>query len=102
MRMSSGYSTKGLAKRLSEIRERNLLVEEWIQLLAEDEAFVVRRHLIDGISWPRVTVEFEEHAKEFCKSTRTLKRYQKIALERIYRHMNNSDINFEGEVNKER
>lgn len=39
---------------LFQLREKNTTVENWLSLLSEDEAYVIQRHLIDGITWPRV------------------------------------------------
>lgn len=76
---------------LSLLRERNTIVEGWMSILSEDEAYVVRRHLIDGITWPRVEAEYSEKWKEFGKCQRTLMRYQDNALKKIQRFMNEQE-----------
>lgn len=73
------------------LRERNVIVEGWMSILSEDEAYVVQRHLIDGITWPRVEVEYSEKWKEFGKCQRTLMRYQDNALKKIQRFMNEQE-----------
>ncbi len=61
-------------------------IETWLTLLTEDEAFVTQRHLVDGVDIPRVTVEFRERwGDEFAKTERTIKTYQRRALEKIMR-----------------
>lgn len=50
-----------------------------------DKEFVIRRHLIDELDFKRIEAEHIERWHEFGKSERTLRRYQKIALERIMR-----------------
>lgn len=91
MRMSSGASSEELSERLSDLRERNLLIEEWMLLLSEDEAFVIQRHLIDGMTWPKLEAEYAAKWNNFAKCTRTLMRYQKQALKIICRYMNELD-----------
>lgn len=55
-------------------------------MLTEDESFVTQRHLVDGVDIPRVTVEFRERwGDEFAKTERTIKTYQRRALEKIMR-----------------
>ncbi len=59
-------------------------IETWLTLLTEDESFVIQRHLVDGVDIPRVTVEFRERwGNEFAKTERTIKTYQRRALEKI-------------------
>lgn len=80
-------------ERLSELQEKNATVEGWLLLLSEDEAYVIKRHLIDGITWPRVWAEYSQKWKEFGKCERTLMRYQDHALKKIQRFMNDQDDN---------
>lgn len=74
-----------LVDRLSMLKEKNTIVENWLFLLSEDEEYVVRRHLIDGMTWSRIETEYAEHWKEFAKTQRTLMRYYRRALEKIQR-----------------
>ena len=61
-------------------------IETWLTLLKEDEFFVIQRHLVDGVDIPRVTEEFRERwGDEFAKTERTIKTYQRRALEKIIR-----------------
>lgn len=70
------------------LREKNVTVEGWMSILSEDEAYVIRRHLVDGITWPRVEAEYAEKWKDFGKCQRTLMRYQLNALKKIHFFMN--------------
>lgn len=72
-----------LTKRLSLVKEKNAMVEGWLSLLSEDEEYVIRRHLLDGVTWTRIESEYNERWKEFGKTSRTLMRYYKRALEKI-------------------
>ena len=83
-RQGEALSTKQ-KERLLELRSQNEMVTNWLSILNEDEMYVVRRHLIDGISWGRLEVEHYNLWKEYGKNRRTLMRYQHNALERIQR-----------------
>lgn len=56
---------------LAYIKDKNLMVESWLTLLSEDEEYVIRRHLIDGLTWPRIEIEYAERWKEYAKTCRT-------------------------------
>lgn len=59
-------------------------IDLWLALLSEDEAFVITRHLIDGIDIPRIALEYERKwGGEFAKTERTIKIYQSRALKKI-------------------
>lgn len=59
-------------------------IDTWMSLLSEDEAYVVQRHLIDGIDIPRIAIEYRERwGEEYGKTDRTIKSYQRRALEKI-------------------
>ncbi len=75
--------------RLNLLAERCEMVEEWLDMLPDDKAFVIRRHLIDEVDFKRIEIEHLERWHEYGKSARTLRRYQKIALERIVNYSNN-------------
>lgn len=74
-----------LTQRLLELKVRTQRVRSWMLVLNEDEEFVIRRHLIDEVSWPRLEAEHIEKWKEYGKNRRTLMRYQKNALMKIQR-----------------
>lgn len=80
-------------EKLLVLREKNATVEGWLSILSEDEAYVVQRHLIDGITWPRVEAEYAEKWKDFGKCQRTLMRYQLNALQKILCFMNEQLVN---------
>lgn len=59
-------------------------VNAWMTLLSDDERFVVENHLMAGIDIPRIVVLYQERwGMEFAKSERTIKGYQKHALQKI-------------------
>jgi len=62
----------------------------WIELLTEDEAYIVKRHIIDGIDWPRISVEYRERwGDENTKSERQMQRIMATALDKIGRFQEN-------------
>lgn len=71
-------------ERLAFLEKQLRRVSMWMGLLSEDEAFVVKRHLFDGIDIPRITIEYRERwGDEYGKTDRTIKAYQKKALQKI-------------------
>lgn len=59
-------------------------IQSWLKLLNADEAFVIQKHLIDELEWPRVEFAFQEQWKGmFTRSGRTLVKYQATALKKI-------------------
>ena len=81
----SSLEKTALTQRLFELKVRTQRVRSWMLVLNEDEDFVIRRHLIDEVSWPRLEAEHIEKWKEYGKNRRTLMRYQKNALMKIQR-----------------
>jgi hypothetical protein len=73
------------------LSEQSAMIDSWLEMLSEDEAYVVRRHLIDGIDWPRIADEYDKRWGEYTKTQRTLMRYQKSALEKIQSFMEEQD-----------
>lgn len=62
------------------------MVQSWFTLLNTDERFVVEKHLIEELEWPRVAFSFTELWKgEFTRAERTLVAYQASGLNKIVR-----------------
>lgn len=77
-------STVKQQERFLFLKARLTCIESWMALLPEDEALVTKRHLIDGIDIPRIVIEYQERwGIEFGKTERTIKMYQRRALQRI-------------------
>lgn len=52
--------------------------------MSREERFVVRKHIVDRLSWPYVLAEYGMRwGKALCRDKRSLKRYQARALRRI-------------------
>jgi len=78
--------TEALVSRVAKIDRQLSMMSVWLNLLNEDEAFVIQRHLIDGIDFPRTVVEFaEKWGVEYAKTERTLQSYQRKALAKIHK-----------------
>lgn len=66
------------------LKQKIGIVDAWILLLSTDEKFVVRKHLIEEIDWPRVAFEYRERWKdEFIRTERSLQIYQARAIAKI-------------------
>lgn len=63
----SSLEKTALTQRLFELKVRTQRVRSWMLVLNEDEEFVIRRHLIDEVSWPRLEAEHIEKWKEYGK-----------------------------------
>lgn len=62
------------------------MVQSWFTILNTDERFVIEKHLIEELEWPRISFSFTELWKgEFTRSERTLVAYQAGGLNKIVR-----------------
>ena len=60
------------------------VIKSWFILLNADERFVVEKHLVEELEWPRVAFAFSEKWKsEFSRTERSLVKYQAGALKKI-------------------
>lgn len=60
------------------------VINAWMNLLSTDEKFVLQKHLIEEMEWPRVAFEYRERWKhEFARTERSLQVYQASALAKI-------------------
>ena len=80
----NGKANEQIKARLDYVNEQLSTIQIWMTLLSEDEAFATRRHLIEGIDIPRIVVEYGERwGNEFAKTERTIKSYQRRAIQKI-------------------
>jgi len=84
-------------KRMFLLAKQCSMVETWLAMLSEDESYVLKRHLIDELDFKRVEVEYRERWGEFAKTDRTLRRYQRTAIQKIQRFMIHNKAILEGE-----
>ena len=69
---------------LTYVQLKVAVIEAWLNLLNADEKFVVQKHLIEEMEWPRVAFEYREQWKnEFTRTERSLQVYQANALSKI-------------------
>ena len=86
LRMSQYQSKDQLLARMNAVDQRLVLINTWLHILSEDEKYVICRHLVDGIDWPRINVEYRQRwGEEQGKSERSLKSYQRKAIQKIVR-----------------
>lgn len=73
-----------LKKKLTLLEVKIATVTAWLNLLNHDERFVIQKHLIEEIEWPRVAFEYRERWKnEFIRTERSLQIYQANAIAKI-------------------
>ena len=76
-------------KRLEEMRKNKRMIENWLSILSDEERCIIQLHLIDGKSWKRIEVEYEQKDEYEYRATRTLMRYQQQALKKIEEYVCN-------------
>lgn len=63
-------------------------LESWMRILSDDERYVIKRHLVDGINWARIMYEYNTKLKRAVKKSRsTLRRMQSRAIAKIARYV---------------
>lgn len=61
-----------------------IMIDSWITLLPDDEALIVRRRLIDGVDWMRVSEEYlAVRGIEKERAGRTMRTYMDNAIGKI-------------------
>lgn len=79
------------------LKSKVAMIDAWIEMLPADYAYVVKRHLVDGVEWEFVTFEYQKiWGYENARSTRTLKRFQTKALDIIEAYVNRHISSCEG------
>ncbi len=69
---------------LALLKMKITVIQSWFALLNADERFVVEKHLVEELEWPRVAFVFTEKWKrEFSRTERSLVKYQASALKKI-------------------
>ena len=83
------YDRAELEKQYNELILKKGIIECWIQLLPDDERFLVQTHMIQGLDWAKTIAEYEKDWGVINgRSERTLKRIQAKAIKRIVECMN--------------
>lgn len=80
----SKFRSEELKDKATTLQIKLAIVNAWFDLLSYDERFVIQKHLIDKIEWPRIAFEYRERWKnEFFRTERSLQIYQANALSKI-------------------
>lgn len=96
-RYTSFVSEKQLYERWLDMRENSdvrealvmtdmkiTMIQSWFNLLNADERFVIEKHLLDELEWPRVAFSFtKKWDGEFTRTERSLVTYQASGLKKI-------------------
>lgn len=100
-RYTSFVSEKQLYERWLDMRENSdvrdalvmtdmkiTMIQSWFNLLNADECFVIEKHLLDELEWPRVAFSFtKKWDGEFTRTERSLVAYQASGLKKIIRSL---------------
>ncbi len=69
---------------MNALQSRINAIDIWVSFLPASQAFVIKRHLMDGLDWMQVKQEFKEKWGPDCaRDERTLKRYQQKGIRTI-------------------
>ena len=80
-------SSSQIKDRLALISSALTMLESWMQLLSNDERYVIKRHLLDGIAWYRIAYEYNTKLiRSKAKSLSSLRRMQRQAIAWIALH----------------
>lgn len=80
-------SSSQIRDRLALINSALTMLESWMRLLSDDERYVIKRHLLDGIAWYRIAYEYNTKLiRSKTKSLSSLRRMQRRAIARIALH----------------
>lgn len=58
------------------------IINSWLNLLTEDERFVIENHFVNRLEWNRIIYRFKGKW-DFELSERTMRKYQNTALKKI-------------------
>jgi len=71
-------------KFIKKLKQQRGIIFSWFQLLDDNERFIVEKHLIAGLPWSMVQIEFENRWGIMqSRHERTLKRMQAKAIKKI-------------------
>lgn len=81
------------------VREQHIskalsIMAVWLQILTDDERFIIKRHLIDGACWKLVVCEFNTKLRRsYSRSLSTMRRMQQRSLQKIVAKMDSENQN---------
>lgn len=78
------YEDPERRKQFDKLTAKKTVIESWFGLLTDDELYVIKRHIMDGLSWSRLQIDYaREWGLEFSKSDRMLKKHQVSAIAKM-------------------
>ena len=78
-----------MAERITALQRELMLIDGLFAALSENEAFVIRHHLMEELDWPQTMVLFaQKWGVEAEKSLRSMKALQEKGLRKIARLLN--------------
>ena len=87
------YDRAELEKQYNELILKKGIIECWIQLLPDDERFLIQTHMIQGLDWAKTIAEYDKRWGPMNgRSERSLKRTQARAIKRIVECMNEIEV----------
>ena len=73
------------------LKRKLALNDHWLSYLPDDERMLVEKHLVEGLSWPRISSQMASQlGADIPCDERTLQRLQAKAIKRIYDFMKDS------------
>lgn len=73
------------ASRYAILKRRLALIGHWLDYLPDDESQLIRKHLIEGLSWTRIASDHEQQQNpNISCDERTLQRMHAKAIKRIH------------------
>ena len=83
------YNYTALKQQHTQLLHKKSIIDCWLQLLPDDERFVIQTHMIQGLDWAKTQTEYDKvWGIMNGRSERTLKRMQAKAIRRIAACMN--------------
>lgn len=83
-------------KQIALLDELLNMIDSWMDILTDEERFVIKRHIMDGLPWECVLYEYNHVLNQTnTKSYSSLRRIQNKALERMICYTKHQQSNVE-------
>ena len=80
----SGEALALMRQRITKLENRVRMIDSLFSVLSENEAFVIRRHLLAALDWQQISKEYStQWGHEAEKSIRSFQMYQRRGLKKI-------------------
>lgn len=78
-------------RRLVQFKNMQSIFNMWMKVLNADERYIIKRHIIDGISWKKLENELHNKSKrDMYQNQYTLHKVQRTAITKIAQHLKNA------------